>query len=261
MTIDYLDHLRRESARFLDPLRDGDPSARVPSCPDWDADDLLWHLGTVQRFWGTIVADRLQSPEGVEDPTRPGSHGGLVDFFEESSARLQEALTAADPEEPVWMWADDKTVGYIRRRQAHEALIHRLDAELTRGQTSPLDAELAADGILEVLDMMFGGCPPWGSFTPSPTHVAVRATDTGSEVRAVLGRFTGTDPEDGKTYDDDELSVRAAQPSAEPAAVISGTADDLDAWLWHRRDQTSIRLEGDAAVLDRLTKILGQPLD
>src|SRR3954469_12324324 len=256
MTIDYLDHVRRESARFVDALRDGDPSARVPSCPDWDADDLLWHLGTVQRFWGTIVADRLQSPQGVEDPTRPGSHDVLVEFFEESSARLHEALAAADPEEPVWMWADDKTVGYIRRRQAHEALIHRLDAELTHTKVTPLDPELAADGVLEVLDMMFGGCPPWGSFAPSPTHVSVRTTDTGLEVLAVLGRFTGTDPDDGKTYDDEELSVRAADPSADPAAVIRGTADDLDAWLWHRRDSAPIQVDGDPIVRARLLWIL-----
>ena len=48
------------------------------------------------------------------------------------------------------MWADDKTVGYIRRRQAHEALIHRLDAELTAGAVTPLDPDLAADGVLRV---------------------------------------------------------------------------------------------------------------
>ncbi|WP_238993563.1 hypothetical protein [Nocardioides caldifontis] len=65
------------------------------------------------------------------------------------------------------MWAEDRTVGYIRRRQAHEALIHRLDAELTAGTVTALDPTLASDGVDEALDVMFGGCPPWGSFEPA----------------------------------------------------------------------------------------------
>ena len=55
---DYLEHLRRESARFREVLADCDPTARVPGCPEWDADDLLWHLARVQWFWGTTVRTR-----------------------------------------------------------------------------------------------------------------------------------------------------------------------------------------------------------
>jgi hypothetical protein len=57
--LDYLDHLARESARFVAVLRDTAPGARVPSCPDWDADDLLWHLAEVQWNWGTIVREHI----------------------------------------------------------------------------------------------------------------------------------------------------------------------------------------------------------
>ncbi len=260
MTIDYLGHLRSESATFLAVLRDADPVARVPSCPDWDAGDLLWHLGTVQWFWGSIVADRLQSPEGLEEPSRPPGHDGLIAFFEEHTARLHDALRDADPAEPVYMWAEDKTVGYIRRRQAHEALIHRLDAELVSGATTALDPELASDGVLEALDIMFGGCPPWGSFTPSSTQVLVRATDTGLDVPVALGRFTGTDPEDGQTYDEEDISVRSADPSVEPAATVNGTAGDLDAWIWHRGDASSVTVEGDREAYDRFCAVLSQPI-
>src|SRR6059058_6149952 len=207
MALDYLASLHAESTRFVDALRAADPSARVPSCPDWDADELLWHLNGVQWFWGSIVADRLQSPDGVEEQPRPDSHSGLVELFEQNAARLHEALSAADPAEQVWMWADDKTVGYIRRRQAHEALIHRLDAELVSRDVTPLDPELASDGVEEVLDVMFGGCPPWGTFTPSGKHAHVVAIDTGLVVPVALGRFTGTDP-DGTVYDEDDISVR-----------------------------------------------------
>jgi uncharacterized protein (TIGR03083 family) len=260
-SLDYLDHLATESARFLAVLRGTDLSTRVPSCPDWDAADLLWHLGHVQWFWGSIVVERRSSPEGLEEPPRPDSDHGLVQFFEEQSARLHLALSEADPAEQVYMWSDEKTVGYIRRRQAHEALIHRLDAELAADDVTPLDPALASDGVLEVLDKMFGGTVPWGTFTSTGTQAEFRVADTGLVVPVVLGRFTGTDPRDGTVYDDAELSVREADPSVSPQVVVSGTADDLDAWLWHRRDAAGVRVEGDPVVRDQLLQVLSQPID
>ena len=159
------------------------------------------------------------------------------------------------------MWAEDKTVGYIARRQAHEALIHRLDAELTTGDVTPLDPELASDGVDEALRVMFGGCPPWGTFTSSGTHAQVVASDTGLVVPVVLGRFTGTDPRTGTSYDDEELSVEAADPQAAPLATFRGTAAELDAWLWHRSDGAGVSKEGDPQVVERVGKALAEPLD
>ena len=260
--VDYLSHLRDESARFLGALHGGDLSRPVPTCPGWTGADLLWHLGEVQWFWGSVVRDRLQSPDGLERPERPDGDHGLVQFFEEQSARLMHALSDADPAEEVYMWADDKTVGYLRRRQAHEALIHRLDAELTTGAgPTPLDPRLASDGLQEVLDVMYGGCPPWGTFTPDGTHLQVVAEDTGLVLPIVLGRFTGTDPDSGEAVDDAELSVQAADPAAVPAAVVRGTAEDLDAWAWHRRDGAGLTVEGDRAAYNRLLEVLAAPIE
>ena len=67
----YLDHIRRESARFREVLADCDPSARVPSCPDWDAADLLWHLAGVQLSWAKVVRHRPHSPEDPEIADEP----------------------------------------------------------------------------------------------------------------------------------------------------------------------------------------------
>ena len=258
---DYLQHLREDSTRFLERLRTCDPRLPVPSCPDWVAGDLLWHLGEVQWFWGTVVTERLQSVDDLKAPPRPDTHAGLAAFFEAQSERLHDALKSTDPAEPVYMWAADKTVGYIGRRQAHEALIHRLDAELTVGDVTPLDAQLAADGVDEALSIMFGGCPPWGTFTPSGTQVEVLTSDRDLVVPVALGRFTGTDPETGTSYDEDDISVRAADPGATAAVTITGTAEDLDAWLWHRRDASGLKVEGDQQAFERLVAVLAQPLD
>ena len=65
--MDYLAHLRADSERFAQALNTCDPTTPVPSCPDWTASDLLWHLGEVQLFWGTIVAERLSDPDPADE--------------------------------------------------------------------------------------------------------------------------------------------------------------------------------------------------
>ena len=58
-----------------------------------------------------------------------------------------------------------------------------------------------------------------------------------------VGRFTGTDPDDGKTHDEDDISA-VPPPAAEPQAVVTGPAAELDAWLWRRGDASDITITG-----------------
>lgn len=262
MTLPFLDHLRRESDRFLDVLAEADPSARVPSCPEWAVADLLWHLAEVQWFWATIVEERRTSPDGLEHPPRPTDHDALLAFAVQQTDRLVRVLTETPPETEVYMWAEDRTVGYIRRRQAHEALIHRLDAELATGQVTALDADLAADGVDECLAVMYGGIPDgWGTFTPAVAPVRFHLTDRPDADRLVrAGRFVGTDPDSGTAYDEDALDVVEVADGVEAAATVSGTADDVDAWLWHRRGDDAVTFEGDTAAREAVRAVLRRPL-
>jgi len=258
----YLDHLRVESRRSRDVLADCDPCSRVPACPDWDAADLLWHLAQVQGSWALTVRLRPTARPDlqVEPPQRPASYGGLLEAFDEFSAGLVFELGRADPAAAAWTWSAEQTVGFTYRRQAHEALIHRLDAEQAAGvEPMPVDRELAADGVLEVLDVMYGGCPTWGQFDPLPQYVEVRLTDTRSSVWVQLGRFCGTDPE-GQAHAEEDLRV-VVDPGTPAAAVVSGTAGDVDRWLWKRADDGGIAVSGDRDVYDRVRAILGQPLN
>jgi uncharacterized protein (TIGR03083 family) len=256
--LDYLDHLARESARFLAALTDAPPEARVPSCPDWDADDLLWHLGEVQWFWGTIVRENVTGLQAEElKPERPADRTGLTAFYRDASRDLSDILAATPPDARAWTWSDDHTVGFIRRRQAHEALIHRVDAELTAGNRTPMDRRLSADGVDEALRIMYGGLPPWGRFTPDNTRtVRLLATDTGDSWFVTLGRFIGTDPDDNKSYDEPDIHAAETDLGDEASATIRGTAADLDCWLWHRPAGESVNTAGDQGVLDALDSIM-----
>jgi uncharacterized protein (TIGR03083 family) len=261
--LDYLGHLARESARFVQAVLRAAPDARVLSCPDWNADDLLWHLAEVQWFWGTVVRERIGGEEAEAlTPERPADRAGLAEFYARASRDLGEILAATPPGTPAWTWSQDKTAGFIRRRQAHEALIHRIDAELTAGERTPMDSRLSADGVDEVLRVMYGGAPEWGTYTPDHAKtVRIRSNDTGDIWLLTLGRFTGTDPSDGTEHDEPDIRVAAADPGGTPAAEISGDAADLDCWLWRRPAAGPIERSGDRGVQDSFGSFIEAGID
>jgi uncharacterized protein (TIGR03083 family) len=247
---DFLTHLAAESARFLQVLGATPPDAPVPTCPDWTADDLLWHLGEVQWFWGTIVRDGLTGEQAEQrKPGRPAGRNTLIEFYRRSSRDLGLALAAAAPDQAAWTWSDDHTVGFIRRRQAHEALIHRIDAELTAGDRTSMDPALSADGVDEALRVMFAALPGWATFTPEPDRtLRVTVTDTADSWLVVLGTMTGSDG--GTSYHEPCIAVADTDPGGEAAAMVSGAAHDLDCWLWGRPPAGQVSRTGDPGVLD-----------
>jgi hypothetical protein len=139
-----------------------------------------------------------------------------------------------------------------------------VDAELTAGTGSDLDPLLASDGVHEVLDVMYGGCPPWGSWTPGEGLVRVDATDTGAEVWVRFGVFAGTDPDSGTSYADEEDFHVVPAPEdeeVEPDVVIDGPAAALDLWLWSRGDDAALSVAGDADVLARFRAVVDSPIN
>ena len=244
--LDYLAHVRADSDRFAEVLAGADPATRVPSCPDWTVADLLWHLGEVQAFWAALVARRLTDPAAAEadEPTRPDGYTALLDFARSAARQLSDALATTPDDTPVWTWfRADRTAGFVRRRQAHEAVIHRLDAELATGQVTDVDSALATDGVAEVFDWMYSTVPGWAT-TGAPGPIGrVRTTDTGAEWLVEVGSWSGTSPRTGTEYTDEGSLLLV--DSGPPAFTVSGTARDLDAWLWNRPPLAGIELAGD----------------
>ena len=251
-----------------------DPAARVPSCPGWDAADLLWHLAGVQLFWSRVVRLRPASPDDaaiaqLPEAERPASYAELLEAFDDYSHALATELERADPDDEAWHWSGDNRVATTFRRQAHEALIHRVDAELAAGlPVTPLDPALADDGVAEVLGVMYGGEPEWGRFERTGETFAVHLTDTGTELLVALGLFSGTVPDSGKVYED-EPDLWLVDDGPAPVATVRGTAGDVDTWLWHRdpalvpgdAEGDRIRVEGDREVFDKAAAILAGSID
>jgi uncharacterized protein (TIGR03083 family) len=260
---EYLGFIGSESARFIDLLADADPAARVPACPDWDAADLLWHLTEVQWFWGSIVGRAITDPAHAETdkPERPGDYPRLLALQREATDRLLTAVSAGDDTDPMWTWFDDEqTRGFIRRRQAHEALIHRLDAEQIVGEVTQLDERLSSDGVDEALRIMFGGTPSWAEFHWQAGPVAVVATDTGARWSTEVGRAVGSDPDSADTVDEASLEVLDGR-TADPVAAITATAEALDAWLWGRLPDSAVEQSGDAKALAAFGAVIGTGIE
>jgi uncharacterized protein (TIGR03083 family) len=255
--LDYPAHIERESERFAVVLAATDPSTRVPSCPDWSAADLLWHLTEVQWFWGTIAAGRLESPETADQdkPERPSEPAAAQALFGTATRRLLDALAGGADDTPVWTWADDQTLGFIRRRQAHEALIHRLDAELSHGEVTSLDPVLSADGVDEMLSVMWG-TRAWTTFRPEGGDLLLSTTDTGDVWRVTFGLASGSSPATGTEYVDEPVVAPADLDQAGPPdAEVRAGAAVLDRWLWGRGD-LGVERSGDPAAQARLDALI-----
>jgi uncharacterized protein (TIGR03083 family) len=247
-----------ESGRFLETLANVQLDAEVPSCPGWDVADLLWHLAEVHGFWAQIVGLLLNDPSEADDLERP-ANPELHAFASERRAELLDALTRRSPAERCWSWSDlGGDVSWVARRQAHEALIHRTDAELAAGvAVTRADAALAVDGVDELLRGFLVGVPEWATWTPDGTTVALDCTDVERRYVLGLGRMTGTSPASGRSYALDAAELRD-DTSARAHAEVSGEAWDLDRWLWGRGDAAALTITGARHVVTRFRALVAE---
>ena len=178
---DYLEHIRSESRRFRDVLADlrpRRPRARVPG--------LERRRPALAPRRGAVVLGARSSGPGRSAPTRTTPARSArppttTCSRPSTSTPPRSSPSSSRPTRPTrpGPGRPSRPSGFTFRRQAHEALIHRLDAEQTAGDVTPLDTALAADGVEEVLDVMYGASPDWGSFSPLDHRLRVDITDTG----------------------------------------------------------------------------------
>lgn len=229
----HLRHLRAAVGRIDAVLAGHRLDTPVPSCPGWDLADLARHLIAVQR-WVTGVLAAGAPPSAP--PSSPDDVEDLVAQFRHDAQALVDALAAADPAGPTWHPFGGPMETWVwHRRQAHEHTIHGWDAERAVGETTPLDAELASDGIDEYLSV---GLPRVlgrdGVEAPSGS-LHLHCTDVDGE---------------WLVWFDDGLQLR--REHAKGDAAVRGPAEAMLLTLWGRSTPRRSELDvvGDASVAE-----------
>ncbi|MGO8957876.1 MAG: maleylpyruvate isomerase family mycothiol-dependent enzyme [Streptosporangiaceae bacterium] len=232
-----------------------DPGLAVPSCPDWTLRQLGTHVGRVHRWAAEIVTTRVAegipmkaTPDGVP----PADPSGQADWLMAGARRLSQAIRAAGSE-PVWAFGGLAPATFWARRQAHETMVHRADAELAAGRPVVLDPELAADAIDEWLTVMaaprYGRPDARAAALPAGAslHVLAIAPDergTGS------GDWLITQAEGGVTV---QTAPDATGPDDLADLTMSGRPDQVLLTLLGRLSPAAagITVSGDASLLAR----------
>jgi uncharacterized protein (TIGR03083 family) len=239
--IDHIKAIAEQSAAFTDAVtRPGVLTRPVTACPGWTVSDLVRHLGEVQASWTLILRAGGARPD--EDELRAAHDHGedLMGWWRERSAGLVHQLSELAPGAPSWCWWNDErraTAADVASRQAHEALVHRWDAEHAAGSVHPTDPTLAADGVDEFATRFLSG----GDWSGPSGVLALRAEDTGHEWR--FGCGSAAPAGGGRPR---WLVDKRALPLA---TVVTGSAEQLDLMLWRRVEPDPDRIEGDAELL------------
>jgi uncharacterized protein (TIGR03083 family) len=213
----------------------GNLEGRVPGCPDWTLDDLVFHISEVQRFWALVVTQADTS--GPPTPEQRGSRepeGDLLEWFGESTRLLLDALRAAGPDAPAWTWwGAPLTAGAIARHQVQEAAVHAYDAQESIGKPEPLPAAVAVDGVAEFLTVPLGSCGAWPH---RPARIAFAATDGPTWILDLSPSGATLDPAAG----------------GDPVATVHASASDLVLALYGRIPFDTLRVDGDRSFLAKL---------
>ena len=153
LVVEHLDNcdLLGDEVKCLGGLVEGAPlDVPVASCPGWSLGDLVGHLGMVHRWAEYLVrhraAERIPSEKmGLDGPDTS------ADWLIAGGERLVTTLRSADPDAPMWAWGPDHHVRFWSRRQLHETLVHRMDAELALGRLPQAGPRVAGDAVDEFL--------------------------------------------------------------------------------------------------------------
>jgi uncharacterized protein (TIGR03083 family) len=240
----YLDHLRSDGERLSEIGHQVDLSTPVPSCPSWTAYDLLGHCGEVWS-WVSGAVRLGRAPHDDEVETAPDG-SAVLEFHDRHLAELIRELEQCGPDGETWTWfPGEQRTAFWFRRMSQEALVHRVDAELTAGEVGPIDTVLATDGVDEVLSR-FAGNPGVLAHSASRAGVAGEVyVDAGDHA------FVVELPDDGHVVREID-PLDSVDIEAEADAVLRGAAVDLDLMFWGRPTAEPVAEDGKPEVLERL---------
>lgn len=233
--MDYLTVLAAEGKRIDRIARQGPLDARVPHLTRWRMGDVVAHLGGVHRWAESIVRRRHFDGDGHRKGTETGA--ALIAWFDEGLEALVATLAEADPTEKCSNFSpgSPSTVGFWRRRQAHETTIHRWDVEAAVGDHEPIEAGFATDGI----DELFHTFIRTRGKQVLDARIRIATSDTGASWLLAPVHKPGR--------------VDLVDDSGEAIATLSGPAERVLLALWKRLplDEAQLEIEGSEETVRR----------
>ncbi|MDG2029253.1 MAG: maleylpyruvate isomerase family mycothiol-dependent enzyme [Acidimicrobiales bacterium] len=235
MTLDLtttLQHIERNGEALI-AAAEANPTAMVRACTEWNATELAIHTTGVHRRVAHWCTGRLQKPERWPDH-EPADLNAPWQWCRDGLDLVIAALQDIGPEESVWTWTDRKNGGFYHRRMLQETAVHRWDAQDAAGTPSPIEAEVATDGINELCD------------------VGLRFRGDGSAIDypkgdVLLERTDGTDRWRIRAMDGTLLIAQNGDAGTSADATVQGHAEDLLLWFWGRGGQVTISGNTDVA--------------
>lgn len=241
---DFFAEIRASAGTLADIVRTQDPDLPIATCPDWSLRELAAHLGRVHRWAAEIVVARAAQRipfDAVPGIQYPEERAAQPAWLTGGADRLIKAIAEAGSAE-VWAFGTMAPATFWARRQAHETMVHRVDAELAAGRAAVLDAALAADGIDEWLWLLRGPRRPalGAAGLPAGAVLHMHAADDGCAPRDWLVSVA----EDG-------ITVRDGHGPA--GVTVAGPAGRLLLVLLRRLppDGENVLVTGDPELLTR----------
>lgn len=229
---EHLEAISAESTRLAVVTADS-LDRKIPSCPEWTGRDLIDHVWHVHTFWLAQVrlADLSARREPGERSIPAGESPG--DWLEDAAATLVDALSEAGPDSPCWNWSgEDLTARWVGRRMALETAVHRFDGELAGDDPTPIEPDLAVDGIDEFLHVHLQGDVAEAPEATLGGTLCLACSDSAS---AWIVEVSGG-----------QLKVR--EGSGPASACLRGTASDLYLFTWNRVSVDDLELTGNRSV-------------
>ncbi|MGP4021110.1 maleylpyruvate isomerase family mycothiol-dependent enzyme [Saccharopolyspora sp. 5N708] len=193
--------------------------AAVPACPEWRIRDVVHHLGNVASFIHACVEQGAGEPEFTDAEMLPDDR--VIKWAAEEWDRILDRLAAADPLAAAWNWSTKPhIVSFWPRCLTHEAFVHGWDIADAVGEALTIPAEVAADGVDEILTVHLAAGVRDGRRFTRTGRIEVHCTDTGDRWLLVTTATTA--------------HTRVGVPGGPCDTQIDATAESLYLDLWGR---------------------------
>lgn len=247
LPVDYdrlLDELRTEGQLLVAATHDASPLAPVAGASGRTLLETVRHVGDRCEdclSWLGVSESAARDWPVTEDAGLPE----LTGRFTERLADLLGRFGTVPPDQPCATWyPHDRTAKFWLRRMVHTTTVHRVDVQTAAHvEVTPISADIACDGIDEVLRVWFGyRLDALGIRASRAWKVRVTVGNMHWHVRAGSERA--------------QVSQDSSPNEEEPDAVISGNSQAVYLWLWGRLPDRAAETSGDHDVIAQLWGLL-----